>query len=85
MKQGNQPPSNYFKARDLNVNECSTYGDYYYNSGYNDYYHDHSYNDEYCEKSYYDYSGDYDNHRNSTSDGNAQTTEDNVKSSGQDF
>lgn len=29
-KQGNPPPSNYFKTRDVNVNECDTYYNNYY-------------------------------------------------------
>jgi hypothetical protein len=36
-KQGNPPPSNYFKAREMNVNECASYGDYYY-PNYNEHY-----------------------------------------------
>lgn len=32
MKSGNPPPSNYFKTRDINLNECYDY------EGYNDYY-----------------------------------------------
>lgn len=37
-KQGNPPPSNYFKAKEANVNDCADYGDYYY-------YPDYSYNE----------------------------------------
>lgn len=29
-KQGNPPPSNYFKTREMNVNECASYNDYPY-------------------------------------------------------
>lgn len=42
-KQGNPPQSNYFKTRDVNVNECTTYDDY---SNY--------YYPEYEVESYYD-------------------------------
>lgn len=33
-KFGNPPPSNYFKAREMNMNECMTYDDSYYNYFY---------------------------------------------------
>jgi hypothetical protein len=29
-RQGNPPPSNYFKSREINTNECASYSDYYY-------------------------------------------------------
>lgn len=47
-KLGNPPPSNYFKSREMNLNECAVYDDSYYNPydcyyepvyGYNDYAH----------------------------------------------
>lgn len=45
-KQGNPPPSNYFKSRDINMHECSNYDyDYYEQYGYPEY--------NYCED-YYD-------------------------------
>lgn len=37
-KHGNPPPTNYFKTRDVNVNECTSYDDYTYyydNTDYN--------------------------------------------------
>lgn len=40
-KFGNPPPSNYFKTRDVNVNDCVTYDDYYnaiYSECYEPYY-----------------------------------------------
>lgn len=43
--QGNPPPSNYLKTRDVNVNECSNYGedyDYYY-PDLSDYFYDQDY------------------------------------------
>lgn len=33
-KFGNPPPTNYFKTREMNMNECMTYDDSYYNSCY---------------------------------------------------
>lgn len=39
---GNPPPSNYFKTRDVNLNECAIYADdynYYYPENYEDYYY----------------------------------------------
>lgn len=33
-KFGNPPPTNYFKTREMNVNECATYDDSYYNYYY---------------------------------------------------
>lgn len=46
-KSGNPPPSNYFKARELNLNECPRYeyGPYYDSSGY--YYLDSEYNNNF--------------------------------------
>lgn len=41
-RHGNPPPTNYFKTRDVNVNECTPYDDYYNYPG--DYY---SYSDSY--------------------------------------
>lgn len=55
-KQGNPPPSNYFKTRDVNVNECLNYdcdGYEYYDYG------DYNYDDGYC-GDYYGYSTEYD-------------------------
>lgn len=56
-RQGNPPPSNYFKTRDVNVNECTPYDDYsnFYYSDYYDsdvYYNMTSEQDSY---NYYDY------------------------------
>ena len=54
-KSGNPPPSNYFKSKEVNVNDCASYDDNYY-------YSDYSYNEpeyycassvEYMEPSYY--------------------------------
>lgn len=63
-KHGNPPPNNYFKTREMNVNECTSTADYY--SQYPDYSYDYDY---YCPdqmyESYEPYShdyGDYDNH-----------------------
>ncbi|PZC80352.1 hypothetical protein B5X24_HaOG214869 [Helicoverpa armigera] len=33
-KFGNPPPTNYFKTREMNMNECMTYDDSYYNNYY---------------------------------------------------
>jgi hypothetical protein len=50
MRQGNPPPSNYFKSRDVNVNEFYNLDDIYY---YPECHYD--YNDSY---QYYDYTND---------------------------
>lgn len=40
-RQGNPPPTSYFKTRDVNLNECSNYANDYYNyDDYNNYYND---------------------------------------------
>ena len=38
-QQGNPPPSNYLKTRDVNVNECSNYGEDYYYPDLSDYFY----------------------------------------------
>lgn len=49
-RYGNPPPSNYFKTREVNTNECAAYDESYYNS-YNSYYEEptaaYSYSDDY--------------------------------------
>lgn len=49
-RYGNPPPSNYFKSREMNINECAAYDESYYNS-YDSYYQEpmaaYSYSDDY--------------------------------------
>lgn len=33
-KSGNPPPTNYFKTREMNINQCAAYDDSYYNDSY---------------------------------------------------
>lgn len=52
---GNPPPNNYFKSREINLNECAYYDDSYYQDYYDtDYYNDVS------DYNYYDTTYDYD-------------------------
>lgn len=48
-RSGNPPPNNYFKSREMNVNECAAYEDSYYTDGY-------CYEPEYYYNDYSDYS-----------------------------
>lgn len=45
--QGNPPPSNYLKTRDVNLNECSDYAEDYYYPDLSDYFYIDPYNQDY--------------------------------------
>lgn len=46
-RHGNPPPNNYFKSREMNINECydNNYNDFYYDTDYNNYYDYYSYDE----------------------------------------
>lgn len=84
-KSGNPPPNNYFKSREMNMNECAAFDDPHYNSFY--YYQepDYSHNDY----TYYnnDYSPDYahDFHNNYNPHGDDCITQVDNSSDDRDF
>lgn len=57
-RSGNPPPSNYFKSREMNMNECAAYAESYYHPY--DYYHEPAYDyNDYDEYYYNDYAPDF--------------------------
>lgn len=58
-KSGNPPPSNYFKTREMNFNNCMNYepNDYYYSDDYNDYNINMPY--DFYDSSNYQYNNEY--------------------------
>ncbi|CAH2226624.1 jg26951 [Pararge aegeria aegeria] len=73
-KQGNPPPSNYFKARDVNLNECSNYVDYYQYPDHYDYFYDPNDGIDYSDQYYDCYPYEFDTSHDMTNNCNAQTT-----------
>ncbi|CAH2240148.1 jg20695 [Pararge aegeria aegeria] len=73
-KQGNPPPSNYFKARDVNLNECSNYVDYYKYPDHYDYYYDPNDGIDYSDQYYDCYPYEFDTSHDMINNCNAQTT-----------
>lgn len=82
-KQGNPPPMNYFKTRDVNVNECLSYEDFYYPEYYVYEQEPNYYENNYPMDYYGNYSCVYDSvpqtqtevTTDMTNDGNAQVDE----------
>jgi len=50
---GNPPPSNYFKTREMNINECANYNDYYYPIDNHSFNEPENYNNMYPEQAEY--------------------------------
>lgn len=98
-KRGNPPPSNYFKSRDVNLNECYDNDDSYYypDFDYNCYYHN-QYEPTYCDNEYpyypyhvpsfpphFEYSNEYDDPQPSSSVQQNKPTEEPSTSKDEDF
>ncbi|CAK1595438.1 unnamed protein product [Parnassius mnemosyne] len=89
-KYGNPPPSNYFKSREMNFNECADYDSYYYPEHQYDYY-DYNDNDDYTNTVTYDYDDTQHYQYHDATEINDTTQQDNIdcqpstSSSPQDF
>lgn len=84
--QGNPPPSNYLKTRDVNVNECSNYGEAYYYPDPSDYLYNDPYNQDYFYFNDYTYDNDIPEQTDGTNDiDNPGTVDQQQPSTSQDF